>query len=630
MRWAIASLCAAAACHATGLAATINAAAEAVQPNAACAGPKAAFCDLRVYQVMVESFINGDRTANYNAGYGTSHHRGDLRGVIESLDYIKQIGMNAVWLTPIFDSHAGEPQDRLIGTDPVNLQLDATGYYTRDYFNVDPRFGTMDDARELVDAAHARGLYVFFDGVFGHHKGALTPSPAGRLPVDSLDPSDYGDPAYYPGRVVDYDAPETLAFYQEVATYWIDELGIDGWRLDQAYQTPLDAWRQIDQAVQEASQSRAAAGESWGTLGYMVSEIFSGDARDIVATAYGTDASPALTSAFDFPLRYATVGVLAGEESGSSGRPASTLAEGWAYGARESIYPSHALPNFMIGNHDVPRFGDLLQRAGVAQPEDEAYWARHRLAFMLQGAYSGPITRYYGEEIGDEVPNYAERETVGCAVDGTCDDHVSRSSGKVLGVSIQADELTLPQRRLMQFHADVMAMRDAHPALSHGTRQHLYSDDSLYIDLKTWESEQIVFAMNVSDQREDIDLAQSLFAGEMVGAWDVLSGQWLDFVGDRLVTSLEPLTGRYLLLSSHGPQGDGDFNRDGLVDGVDLIWWQQGRSPDALSASDVDAWQASFGRQAATGTARATVPEPGGAWLGMIVALGYYGKSRRR
>ena len=203
-----------------------------VQVLPGCEGTGAETCDLRIYQVMVESFVDGDPDHDYGEGYGNSHHRGDLRGVIQSLDYIRELGMNAVWLTPVFDSHAGEPQVRLNGSTHVDLRMDATGYYTRNYFAIDPKFGTMDDARELVNAAHERGLYVFFDGVFGHHKGNPVASPSGRLPVDSSDPADYGsDPNGYPGRVVDYDDPATLEFYKEVARYWIEELGIDGWRL---------------------------------------------------------------------------------------------------------------------------------------------------------------------------------------------------------------------------------------------------------------------------------------------------------------------------------------------------------------------------------------------------------------
>ena len=75
-----------------------------LQENNGCSGENAAFCGLRIYQVMVESFIDGDPNHDYNDGYGTSHHKGDLRGIIQSLDYIKSLGMNAIWLTPVFDS----------------------------------------------------------------------------------------------------------------------------------------------------------------------------------------------------------------------------------------------------------------------------------------------------------------------------------------------------------------------------------------------------------------------------------------------------------------------------------------------------------------------------------------------
>src|SRR4029079_13241855 len=93
---------------------------------------------------------------------------------------------------------------------------------------------------------------------------------------------------------------------------------------------------------------------------------------------------------------------------------ASALAASWSYGAH-SDYPDHALPNLMLGNHDLVRYGDLLQRAGlVTSTSDPEYWTRHKLAFMVQGAYTGPITRYYGEEIGDEVPGFANQVTFNC------------------------------------------------------------------------------------------------------------------------------------------------------------------------------------------------------------------------
>jgi len=498
---------------------------------------------------MVESFVDGDPAHDYGAGYGPSHHRGDLRGIIRSLDYIRGLGMNAIWLTPVFDSHAGEPQLRIDGSEHVELRLDATGYYTRNYFAIDPKFGTLDDFRELVEAAHARGLYVFLDGVFGHHKGALVPSPAGRLPVDSTDPSDYGDyPPGYPGRVADYDDPRTLAFYKEVATWWIEEVGIDGWRLDVAWQVPLWAWRELKAAVEAAARARRDAGERWGTLGYMVAEIFSG-AEAIAAQALGTADQPALDSAFDFPLRWATVGVLAAEENGLTGRPASTLNETWAYGAHGSVYRPGRVLNMMLGNHDLVRFGDLLQRVRLAEPDEPEWWARHRLAFLVQGAYSGSITRYYGEEIGDEVPDFARPVPGDCVALGLCDDHVARSSAKIPGVSVAADSLSAEQQALLGFHREVMAARATYPALSRGDRLHLYSDATLYADLKTHGSQQLVFAMNTGATARTLRLDGGLFGAAPGQAWDVLAAEPVPLDDGDLAVELPPLSGAYLLLA---------------------------------------------------------------------------------
>jgi pullulanase len=599
----------------------VDTAMEPVQQNSGCTSGTASYCDLRMYEVMVESFVDGDPNHDYNAGYGTSHHKGDIRGVIDSLDYIKSLGLNAVWLTPIFDSHAGEP----FAGGGVNLKLDATGYYTRDYFSIDPKFGTLADAQELVNTAHEKGMYVFFDGVFGHDKGNLVPSPTGKLPAESS-----------PG-VADYRSPATVDFYKEVATYWINELGIDGWRLDQSYQVPPSAWRQIRTAVEDASAQRAQAGEQWGTLGYMVAEDWS-DASTIENRTYGTDANPILNSAFDFPVRYAVVGVLAGEESGLSGRPASVISQNWAYGAHDNIYADHALPNLMLGNHDLVRFGDLLQRAGIANPDEPEYWARHRLAFMFQAAYSGPITRYYGEEIGDEVPNYADQVTNNCANQGLCDDHVARTSAKILGVTVDEQDLSPDALQLMQFHQQLMAARVEYPALSHGTRQNIYSDDDLYVDLKTYDNQQIVFAMNVSDQTLEVQLSQSLFNSLPLGAWDILNSSGLSFSDGYLDLVLPPLSGSYVLLLGAPVTLLGDYNQDGVVDAADYTTWRDvvetgsttlpnDPTPGTVDQSDFEYWRAHFGEtvggaSATGGSAFVAVPEPATLGLCSVATIG--------
>ena len=122
---------------------------------------------------MVGSFQHGDGGASgYGDMWGPEGHRknGNLRGIINSLDYIKDLGMNAIWMTPIFDSTNGQGGEK----------LQATGYFCTNYFKIDPKFGTEDEFDELVRKAHEKGIYVILDGVFGHHGGVNQVSPGGN------------------------------------------------------------------------------------------------------------------------------------------------------------------------------------------------------------------------------------------------------------------------------------------------------------------------------------------------------------------------------------------------------------------------------------------------------------------
>ena len=443
--------------------------------------PADRFNNLRTYQVMVEAFQNGDDGVNYNTGWGPSAHKGDLRGIINALDYIAALNVNALWLTPIFDSRP---------RNGAATKLDATGYYARNFFRVDPNFGTMEDARELVSQAHARGLSVFFDGVFGHwHRDGVVArnglSPAVKNPISDI------------GYEADYGNPETLEFFKAVATFWIDDIGIDGWRLDQAYQVPIEAWREIRAATDAAGirNGKPAAhlfGEFWRTR------------EQINREAYGTAENPALESAFDFPGREMIFqNVFAARDPRAEQLRAAMLLQ--------RHYPDHARPGMFVGNHDIPRFGDLLQRSGIGTDDDNPgaeYWARHRLAASFLSAHTGPIFTYYGEEIGRQLPGFVNQNP-DCGV-GTvwCDDHVSRDDGKI--ANLNADE-----RALRDYYAESMSLRAAHPALWNGAGFNLRAAGKLYADLKIWrgatpdDDEAIVHLMNLGALPLTVALTES-------------------------------------------------------------------------------------------------------------------------
>lgn len=450
--------------------------------------------DLRIYQVMVESFQNGDDTINYNVGYGPSDHKGDLQGIINAIPYIKSLGMNAIWLTPIFES-AKE-------NDSNPSMLDATGYYTRDYYKVDRRFGDEQKLKQLVDTAHANGLYVFLDGVFGHFRSDLNnTSPKGNK-VTITQKCLGGELTYYTPpehtSCADFDDKgQSLKYMKEVATYYVENFKIDGWRLDQAYQVPLKDLHEIKTAVEEVSSKVTysnSKGESVHPLAYLVAEIWASNPV-ISKTAYGYKKDEGLDSAFDFGMRYPIVQALATEEWMKAEHSGFRLAEGLAY--NENNLPRHALPNLMITNHDLLRFGDLIQRAGL----QDTYNERIILALSyLAIVHSGPITNYYGEEIGQEVPNYANRvETMGYR-----DDHVARDNGKIKDFTPQEEHF----KKLFTF---LMNLRANHGSLSNGRMDLLKVNRELFSIRKSFKGDDDFFYfMNLSKNPLKITLSKEL------------------------------------------------------------------------------------------------------------------------
>jgi len=415
------------------------------------------FNKLSIYQIYVDAYQNGS-SVGYSIGYGPSNHHGDLQGIINALDYIASLNVNAIWLTPIFTSKANSSYSEW------EVRGRSTGYYADDYFHIDPNFGTDELFKELVDLAHEKGLYVFLDGVFGHH---------GSYRITGVTD---GASQWYGYETV---FPESLDYFINVVQYWILEYGIDGWRLDQSYQLYQDNynyWRDIRIAVQRASDARAAHGETWGTLGYLVGEDWE-SVQSMNLHAYSGNGLP---STFDFPLRYAIVASLAMDESywNASFYDINT--------AMNSPYVSYAQPNLFITNHDVVRFGDLLQ---LSDKDGNEYYQRHKMALSFLAQYTGPITIYYGDEYGDEftglINGFDDLNTYG----DIAIDNVARTNGKISGFdSLQLD--------LIDYTSRILELRNEYSAMYNGIRTNLYVDSNLYIDLKTAPDNIILYGLN--------------------------------------------------------------------------------------------------------------------------------------
>ena len=190
-----------------------------------------------VYQIFPARFAASqpvDRSQWYKAPITSADNlHGDLRGIIEHLDYIRELGIDVLYMTPIFKANSCHKYD------------------TIDYYHIDPSFGTKQELRELVQKAHERGMKVVMDAVFNHtgreffafadilEKGEKSKyrdwyfiddfplrNEPGQLP-------NFKCFAYYGGMPkLNLKNPEVEKFVTDVACYWIEECDIDGWRMD--------------------------------------------------------------------------------------------------------------------------------------------------------------------------------------------------------------------------------------------------------------------------------------------------------------------------------------------------------------------------------------------------------------
>jgi alpha-amylase len=159
------------------------------------------------YFVMADRFENGS-TANDQGGLGADpqvsgfqpthkgyYHGGDLKGLLNRIDYIRDLGTTAIWLTPSFKNKAVQPEDSSAGYH---------GYWITDFTQIDPHLGTNQDLKALVDAAHKRGMKLYFDIITNHTADVIKYTKAGRPPYVSKDVSPYKTVAGTPFDDRDY------------------------------------------------------------------------------------------------------------------------------------------------------------------------------------------------------------------------------------------------------------------------------------------------------------------------------------------------------------------------------------------------------------------------------------------
>ena len=221
------------------------------------------------YQIFVERFCMGDKDKDksyVNLKWGElpapkSFAGGDLEGVIKKLDYLKNLGINAIYLTPVFQSESNHKYD------------------ISDYYRIDEHFGDKETFSRLVKKAHAMGIRVVLDAVFNHcskntvqfqdviAKGKKSPYfnwfiiHGDYVDTEKVNYECFASCNYMPKW--NTSDVEVRKYLTDIATYWIKEYNIDGWRLDVSDEISHEFWRDFRRAVKGAKPDCVLIGENW-------------------------------------------------------------------------------------------------------------------------------------------------------------------------------------------------------------------------------------------------------------------------------------------------------------------------------------------------------------------------------
>ncbi|OWY68363.1 alpha-amylase [cyanobacterium TDX16] len=393
---------------------------------------------------------------------------GDLWGVMEQLDYLQTLGINAIYFTPIFQSASNHR------------------YHTHDYYQVDPMLGGNEAFQELLEACHSRDIKVVLDGVFNHasrgffffhdilENGSYSPWVDWfKIEKWPLCPYDGDRPANYEGwagnralPVFNHDNPEVREYIMEIAEYWL-KVGIDGWRLDVPFEIRTPGfWQEFRDRVKAINPDAYIVGEVWE------------DSREWLD---GTQFDGVMNYLFAAPTIAFTAGdrvdITQVQDRSYSPYPPLFAAE---YAAKMQdllqFYPweIQLTQLNLLASHDTAR---LISIAGGDRPSVE-------LATLLLLTFPGAPSIYYGDEVG--LPGKIDPDSRrGFPLEATWD------------------------REILEYHRQLIALRHAYPALRTGDYQVLHAQGLVYVFARTSGSEEIVVAVNAGTDSAQVSLHAS-------------------------------------------------------------------------------------------------------------------------
>jgi alpha-amylase len=522
---------------------------------------RAPVTDDNFYFVMADRFSNGS-TANDTGGIVPSdpdlpdrnehgfdpthtgyYHGGDLKGLLQRIEYIQDLGTTAIWLTPSFKNKAVQLQDQSAGYH---------GYWITDFTQIDPHLGTNEDLRALVDAAHARGMKVYFDIITNHTADVIGYGDSQRKGYTSKDRVPYKDaagnvfddrdyagtntfPPLNPATSFPYTPTLTAAdqnlkvpswlndrtlyhnrgdttFVGENSYYgdffglddlftehprvvdgmidiykkWITDFRIDGFRIDTMKHVNDEFWEKF------APEILAHARRQGLRQFYAFGEVF--DITKPFTSHFTTQAK--VQGVLDFPFQKAAERFAANSAATNELRD-FFVDDDWYTDADSNVYQ---LPTF-LGNHDMGRIGMFIRNANQGATDAEVF-RRDKLAHELMYLSRGNPVIYYGDEqgfVGDGGDQGARQDMFQGQVASYNDDDLIATDMTHGNPACCFDD----GHPLFEAISRLADLTERYPALRDGAHQHRYSSDAAgiyaYSRLDRREQREFVVAVNNSE-----------------------------------------------------------------------------------------------------------------------------------
>lgn len=405
------------------------------------------------YQIFPDRFYNGDHS-NDPAGHVAwdsepgyyNFFGGDLKGIIDKIPYLQQLGVTALYLNPIFDS-------------PSNHKYD-----TRDYLQIAPEFGNVWTFKNLIEQLHHAGIRIIIDGVFNHtgdsfwaFQDIIKNGPESRFrnwyhcrefPIRQGANPNY-ECWWNFGTLpkLNHQNPEVVRYLLKVVAFWTS-LGIDGWRLDVPNEVGMDFWRIFRRLVKAINPEAYIVGEIWDEPAAWLT----GDTCDAVMNYRWREAA----------IRYFACNEISADQFRME-----------LEGIRSHLPLETVLSAYnLLGSHDTPRFlticGEERRKSLAAQ--------------AFQFIYPGVPALYYGDEIG---------------LTGGKDPECRKT---MLWSPHQQDQVILEAAQ------QLTKLRKQYQALQNGAYHDLHVGHDIFAFVRTGKKEQILACFNMSHHCKRIEL----------------------------------------------------------------------------------------------------------------------------